>query len=67
MAATVVSLGAFLAGAVTGARLESALATRRRSWFPVALLAEPALLAGAAAACWGSGPAGLAHGRNADG
>ncbi|WP_039637726.1 YoaK family protein [Streptomyces sp. 769] len=56
VAATVVSLGAFLAGAVTGARLESALATRRRPWFPMALLVEAALLAGAAVACWGSGP-----------
>ncbi|WP_438488756.1 YoaK family protein [Streptomyces sp. S186] len=57
VAAPVVSLGAFLAGAVAGARLESTLAAHRRPWFPVALLAEAALLAGAAAAGWESGPA----------
>ncbi|AIA02713.1 hypothetical protein SAZ_11690 [Streptomyces noursei ZPM] len=55
--ATVVSLGAFLAGAVAGARVESALARRRRPWFPVALLVEAVLLVGAAVASWGTGPA----------
>nr|WP_202487171.1 YoaK family protein [Streptomyces sp. SID8354] len=57
VAAPVVSLGAFLAGAVAGARLESTLADRRRPWFPVALLAEAALLAGAAVAGWEAAPA----------
>ncbi|MFI1202920.1 DUF1275 domain-containing protein [Streptomyces sp. BHT-5-2] len=57
VAAPVVSLGAFLAGVVAGARLESALGVRRRPWFPVGLLVEAALLAGAAAAGWESGPA----------
>ncbi|MFE7316251.1 YoaK family protein [Streptomyces sp. NPDC057555] len=57
-ATSAVSLGAFLAGAVLGARLETTLAARRRPWFPVALLAEAALLAGAAAVGWEAGPAG---------
>ncbi|KUL33828.1 hypothetical protein ADL22_31965 [Streptomyces sp. NRRL F-4489] len=57
VAAPAVSLGAFLAGAALGARMESALARGRRAWFPVALLAEAALLAGAAAAGWSGGPA----------
>ncbi|MGG2465149.1 YoaK family protein [Streptomyces sp. RGM 3693] len=56
VAATVVSLGAFLVGAAFGARLESTLAARGRPWFPVALLAEAALLAGAAGASWATGP-----------
>ena len=53
----VVSLGAFLVGAVLGARLESMLAARRRPWFPLALLVEAALLVGAAVAGWETGPA----------
>ncbi|MFF2809375.1 YoaK family protein [Streptomyces sp. NPDC058000] len=57
VAATVVSLGAFLVGAALGARLESTLAARGRPWFPVALLVEAALLAGAAGAGWATGPA----------
>ncbi|PJN36456.1 DUF1275 family protein [Streptomyces sp. CB02959] len=57
VAATVVSLGAFLVGAALGARLESTLAARGRPWFPVALLVEAALLAGAAGAAWATGPA----------
>ncbi|WP_043263681.1 YoaK family protein [Streptomyces sp. CT34] len=56
VAATLVSLGAFLVGAALGARVESGLAARRRPWFPVALLAEAALLVAAAVAGWESGP-----------
>ncbi|QHC21943.1 YoaK family protein [Streptomyces sp. GS7] len=58
VAATVVSLGAFLVGAALGARVESGLAARRRPWFPVALLVEAALLVAAAATGWESGPGG---------
>ncbi|MER0478944.1 YoaK family protein [Streptomyces sp. Edi2] len=62
--ATVVSLGAFALGAALGARWESALAVRRRQWFPVALATEATLLAGAAAAAWEWGPVrGLPPGR----
>ncbi|GGU95039.1 membrane protein [Streptomyces albospinus] len=63
VAATVVSLGAFLVGAALGARVESGLSDRRRPWFPVALLAEAALLVAAAVAGWESGPGDLATGR----
>lgn len=52
--ATVVSLGAFVLGAALGARLESTLAGHQRQWFPAALVAEAALLAGAAVAAWQS-------------
>ncbi|MGW7574810.1 YoaK family protein [Streptomyces sp. NPDC054765] len=62
--ATVVSLGAFVLGAALGARTESALAARRRQWFPVALATEAALLVAAAAAAWEPGPSrGLPPGR----
>ncbi|MEU9123018.1 YoaK family protein [Streptomyces sp. NPDC048506] len=64
--ATVVSLGAFAAGAALGARLESTLARHRQQWFPQALAAEAVLLAAAAVAAWESGPArGLPPGRRA--
>lgn len=62
--ATIVSLGAFVLGAALGARLESTLASRRRQWFPTALVAEAVLLAGAAVAAWQSSSApGLPPGR----
>ncbi|MFI0713773.1 YoaK family protein [Streptomyces inhibens] len=62
--ATAVSIGAFVLGAVLGARLESTLAVRRHQWFPVALATEATLLAVAAAAAWESGPVrGLPPGR----
>ncbi|MFF4602215.1 YoaK family protein [Streptomyces sp. NPDC001339] len=66
VAAPVVSLAAFALGAALGARLESSLARRRRPWFPSALVAEAALLAGAATAAWEPGVArGLPPGRRA--
>ncbi|MEU9115577.1 YoaK family protein [Streptomyces sp. NPDC048483] len=58
IAAPLVSLGAFVLGAALGARLESAPAARLRQWFPVALVAEAALLAAAAVTDWEAGPAG---------
>ncbi|MFE3549180.1 YoaK family protein [Streptomyces kronopolitis] len=65
VAATLVSLGAFVLGAALGARVESGLARRRRPWFPVALITEAVLLAAAAAAAWQQGPAhGLPPGRS---
>ncbi|TXC95077.1 YoaK family protein [Streptomyces sp. ISID311] len=64
VAATVVSIGAFVLGAALGARMESGLARLRRPWFPVALITEAVMLAAAAAAAWQSGPArGLPPGR----
>ncbi|MFJ9409896.1 YoaK family protein [Streptomyces sp. NPDC101393] len=56
--ATVVSLGAFAVGAALGGRLESAVAARRRHWFPLALLVEALLLVGAGLAAWERGSAG---------
>ncbi|WP_414506945.1 YoaK family protein [Streptomyces sp. NEAU-L66] len=53
---TAVSLGAFVLGAVFGARMESTLAARAYQWFPAALATEAALLFAAAAVAWESGP-----------
>ncbi|MFI6764371.1 YoaK family protein [Streptomyces sp. NPDC050355] len=56
VAATAVSIAAFLLGAALGARLESTLAAGQRPWFPAALAAEAALLFAAAVAAWEGGP-----------
>ncbi|MGG7574785.1 YoaK family protein [Streptomyces sirii] len=56
VAATVVSIAAFLLGAALGARLESTLAAGQRPWFPAALAVEAALLFAAAVAAWEGGP-----------
>ncbi|CAL9341493.1 hypothetical protein SUDANB120_00277 [Streptomyces sp. enrichment culture] len=47
------SLGAFVAGAVAGARLETRLEADRRRWFVLSLVAEAALVGAAAVAVWG--------------
>lgn len=63
--ATSVSLGSFAAGALLGARLESAMEARRHRWFVLALIMESALLAVAAFTAWGLGPAhGAPSGRH---
>ncbi|MFF3454932.1 YoaK family protein [Streptomyces sp. NPDC002730] len=51
--ATSVSLGSFAAGALLGARLESAMEARKRRWLVLALIMESALLAVAAFTAWG--------------
>ncbi|WP_327321774.1 DUF1275 domain-containing protein [Streptomyces sp. NBC_01210] len=51
--ATSVSLASFAAGALLGARLESAMEARKRRWLVLALIMESALLAVAAFTAWG--------------
>ncbi|MBD3578075.1 DUF1275 domain-containing protein [Streptomyces sp. KD18] len=47
------SLGAFVAGAVAGARLETRLEADRHRWFVLSLVAEAVLVGAAAVAVWG--------------
>ncbi|MFK0254981.1 YoaK family protein [Streptomyces sp. NPDC090445] len=56
VAAPAVSLGAFVAGAVIGARLETRLEADRHRWFVIALLVEALLVAVAAGTAWGLHP-----------
>ncbi|AXE27551.1 DUF1275 domain-containing protein [Streptomyces globosus] len=54
--APAVSLGAFTAGAVGGARLETRLEAGRHRWFILSLVAEAVLVGAAAVAVWGVPP-----------
>ncbi|MFJ5553547.1 YoaK family protein [Streptomyces sp. NPDC093225] len=56
VSAPAVSLGAFVLGAVTGARLEGRLEAHRHRWFVLAVTAEGLLVAAAGGVAWGVPP-----------